>query len=575
MLLVGSVFAATLAGHVYDADGAPIDGATVTLFEGAAGVVSTTTDADGAWTASDLAAGYWRAYATAPGADDAVTAWYGGATNECDSPSFPLDDEDEVDGVDFPLARGATVQGTLLHEDGTAVVGASVFVYDSVDATGAGSRTTTTGDDGGFFVGGLVATSGVVRVAFEEAGVLPQQYFGGGYSESDTAVQFPLTGTATELGSFTALPGITVTGTITGPDGPVADGVVYVYAGGQAVGVTIASDGVYTARGLPPGDVLAWADVDGLGMTYWPGEPAPTTTEKVGAEGAVVTQDIPMPAESVFTLQLLGDGDLSNASATLYDATYTVGRVRVADDDGVVTFDGLWPGDYSVSIGTTDTWQGELVDETFAVDGATDGEVELEPAAHVTATLVDEDGAPARGAYGAVTESEAIAALATVEEDGTVRIDGLGDGVHHFEAWSAWSCPSDPGWVRMWWDDARTDALATPFSLTGGEETDLGEVTMLADDDHDGMGDTWETEEGLDPTRDDAGEDPDGDGYTNLEEWQLDTHPATVDAAAAGCGCTTEATTGGWAAGCGVGVGVAAARRRRRGAGAAGPLRRA
>jgi hypothetical protein len=46
-----------------------------------------------------------------------------------------------------------------------------------------------------------------------------------------------------------------------------------------------------------------------------------------------------------------------------------------------------------------------------------------------------------------------------------------------------------------------------------------------ADDDNDGMPDTWELEYGLDPLRDDAGEDPDGDDITNINEYNLGIKP--------------------------------------------------
>lgn len=53
------------------------------------------------------------------------------------------------------------------------------------------------------------------------------------------------------------------------------------------------------------------------------------------------------------------------------------------------------------------------------------------------------------------------------------------------------------------------------------------------DDDNDGMPDTWETENGFNPLNAaDASLDPDGDGRTNLEEYQGDTDPNVSDAEA-------------------------------------------
>jgi len=45
------------------------------------------------------------------------------------------------------------------------------------------------------------------------------------------------------------------------------------------------------------------------------------------------------------------------------------------------------------------------------------------------------------------------------------------------------------------------------------------------DDDNDGMPDTWELTYGLDPLKDDAADDPDGDGDSNFDEYNSETDP--------------------------------------------------
>ncbi len=54
-------------------------------------------------------------------------------------------------------------------------------------------------------------------------------------------------------------------------------------------------------------------------------------------------------------------------------------------------------------------------------------------------------------------------------------------------------------------------------------------VGVTADMDGDDMPDGWEQDHGLDPSRDDALEDPDEDGLTNLEEYGLHTNPQAED----------------------------------------------
>lgn len=48
---------------------------------------------------------------------------------------------------------------------------------------------------------------------------------------------------------------------------------------------------------------------------------------------------------------------------------------------------------------------------------------------------------------------------------------------------------------------------------------------IILDADEDGMIESWNIDNGLNPKVDDAGEDPAGDFYDNLWEWATDTNP--------------------------------------------------
>ena len=122
--------------------------------------------------------------------------------------------------------------------------------------------------------------------------------------------------------------------------------------------------------------------------------------------------------------------------------------------------------------------------------------------------------------------------------------------------WSYSATATDPGADPTTWSiSASAPATMTVAPLTGTLEwtpvfADVGtaSVTIIADDgdggqdlqtvtitvgfiddDLDGLADTWETDNGLDPTIDDSGLDPDLDGLTNLDEFLGGTDPNSFD----------------------------------------------
>ncbi len=105
------------------------------------------------------------------------------------------------------------------------------------------------------------------------------------------------------------------------------------------------------------------------------------------------------------------------------------------------------------------------------------------------------------------------------------------------------------------------------ISVTDGEHVTEQPFTLtvdVPDSDGDGLPDTWENDHGTDPGTADGAGDPDGDGYTNFEEYNLDSDPQdpddpgattpdahhpdagdATDTSGAGCSCRTGAATGG------------------------------
>ncbi len=68
-----------------------------------------------------------------------------------------------------------------------------------------------------------------------------------------------------------------------------------------------------------------------------------------------------------------------------------------------------------------------------------------------------------------------------------------------------------------------TSGLYTAYDFANNTST-TG-TTTATDTDNDGLPDAWETTFGLNVGSNDSGDDSDGDGFTNLQEFQLGTHP--------------------------------------------------
>ena len=89
--------------------------------------------------------------------------------------------------------------------------------------------------------------------------------------------------------------------------------------------------------------------------------------------------------------------------------------------------------------------------------------------------------------------------------------------------------------VQIYLTDPRTadtdgDGLSDHFEVTtNGTDNVYLTDPLTADTDGDGMTDQWEIDNGLNPLVDDAANDPDGDGATNLEEEQAGTDPNNAD----------------------------------------------
>ncbi|MFH1463357.1 MAG: carboxypeptidase-like regulatory domain-containing protein [Pseudomonadota bacterium] len=561
LITASPAVAGELSGRVLDASGAPLPGATIYAYDLRLAYTRATVGADGAYTVTGLAEGPVRLRAVPAQSQNAVSRTWPDAWSFCEAELIHVPAGGVLEGYDFALAEGSAVRGTVVDAEGAPIGGAIVTARGASAEVEGLARQAVSQGDGSFALLGLDAPLGVASTWTCEAALdgWPDQYLEGVYDDEEADLVEAWPQDETSVGSWSLNPGIGVGGQIMGPDGPVVGAGVYVYASSQVVQAVTDEEGRYEAWAVPPGAVLTWASAPGYGVTYWPDADRPVDFLDVTSEGELAEGvDIHMPAESTLTGHLVAEGDLSGVTVLLYNDTHTVGRGSPVEADGSFLLDRLQDGDYELFVyaddeGYLNDWvrggDGEAL--VYALRRATEhdaGDIVLPLGASVSGVVRDEDGAPIYGAYVYATRVGGDdVEVAAAGHDGAWTIPGL-----LAEAWQLYAryapyCEADPGWVTVYWPGEVYELRGESVSLATGERLEGLDFTLPSDDDHDGMGDTWEAENGLDPGRNDAAEDPDGDGYTNLDEYLLGTDPqvAWTDEEP-GCGCTSGARSAGW-----------------------------
>lgn len=546
LLTLGVAAAASISGQVLAwPEGEPLEDVVVVAWDLRLNYKYEFTDADGRYLIDDLDAGRWRVQALTDDRVNRVSRYYPDGRGYCDGSLLSLGEGEALTGVDLALTEGGTLTGRLVDSGGAPVPDATLTARGADDAVDGLEREASTDEDGRFTLTGLDADEGSSSAWITEIEVegWPDQHLGPTYEEDEAEVSFVTLGETEDLGDRPLLDGILVRGTVTGPDGPVADANVHVYASSQVVTVESLDDGTYEAAGIPPGDVLSWASAEGLATTYWPDVDRPEDYQSAPEEGDVLEgMDLSLPYEAIFRANLIpldpGE-DLSGVTALLYNDTLTVGAGTRAEEDGAVAIQSLYGGEYTLYLFSADEGYADdfARDEAgdplvFTVEGETDNvavDIELSVRGVLRGRLTDDGGAPVEGAYVLAWPLDAeddSPTVAVSDAEGLYEVNGLEAGRYQLQArYSPW-CDADPSYVSVWWpDDEVYESLAGSMTVSAEDRVEGLDFVMPTDGDQDGMGDTWESAHGLDPSRDDGAEDADGDGYTNLEEYLLGTSP--------------------------------------------------
>ena len=537
--LLAAASASSLSGSLSDFNGEAVSGITVYAMDDRLGYASATSTHDGSWGIEGLPAGRYRVWAVPADTMNHPARFFPESFSYCDGQVQSLAKGQDLPGLDQVLPEGGRIVGRLLDDDGLPLVGVRVDAEGTVAARSY-RRKAITDSTGAFDVQGLEAPGAAseaysLRVSPEG---YPSQYLGPVYTKDESELAEVRLGSTEDLGELDLFLGQGVAGQVRSEGLPVEGANVFIYAEGQILNALTDASGRYESWALPPGQVLVWASSEGKGLTYYPDADRPGAVVAGAGEGELLQDvDLDMPVESALNLQLtVGEGDLSGVTVLAYNDTYTVGLGARADADGQVRIGRLFPGEYAVFVyakpeGLVDDYvrdtQGEV--RVFTV-----GEVETSlhdfsmPRGGILAgQVLNELGEPVYGASVAALPEDKMGRTRTTSTDhkGEFLIDGLVPGTVELRVSYTVYCGNDLGHVTTYWPDARIEERAASIQVKAGSEQWDMNLTLPLDLDHDGMGDAWEREHNLDPGRNDALEDADGDGFSNLEEYLLGTDP--------------------------------------------------
>lgn len=410
-LEVTLVLGATLAGHVTDSDDRPVAAAVVYGYPvGERGTFARRqgiTGEDGRYRLSGVGTGPHRVAA--------------------EHPSFPrrvreIAVEPGINELDFELAGGAEISGRVVDSGGGPVAGAAVTLEDRAARFRGESPRTTSGDDGGFVLRGVL--DGTYTLMADKPG-----YARGRGSERFTvAAAAPISGLVVELEAGTSLSGY-----VLGLDFDDLARVRIAARGPRGLGSRqgrIDYQGRYSIAGLAPGRWTLFAEARGSGRR---------TEKAVIVEPGVPEIETDLEFADGFTLSgraVQGENPVRGASVRLSKPHFR-SATAVTDPDGGFVIEGLESGTYQLSL--VDLATGLQHRQPVEIFGDREIVVEISDA-WISGTVRDRtDGRPIAGARlalepagggfaGAATASRFRGSQVESDSNGRFRIEGVPRG---------------------------------------------------------------------------------------------------------------------------------------------------
>ncbi|MBM75442.1 MAG: hypothetical protein CMK59_08565 [Proteobacteria bacterium] len=509
--------------------GEPVVNARVYAIDQRLTLYEARTDTQGQFIIEDLPNLPVRLLTLPPSNLNAESLYYPNTSDLCSGEVF-----EKLDTLSIILPSADRIYG-VLEQNNLPIAQALVVAYPREEHLFP--RGAYTNDQGQYLLEGLSkeASGWTIEVGGE---YIPTQWLGGGYD--DTQAEY------FEIGSdlhHQLLAGISVSGTVQSQDNELLNEAdVHVYSGGE-VKSTQTVDGRYIVHGLPPGEVLSWASLEGYATTYYPTHSMPTDSISAPEEDTLVeNSNIILPYESAFEIELWeNDLPVDGASVLLYNEAHTVGR-GIPVEDGYGIIDALHPGTYELMIfaandGYSDGWyaNGGLATTPELLELEENDlkliSVDLPMSGSISLNIIDEHNVPVYGADALLYASDGTLYRSATNINGEAKFWGLKGDEYELELHYTAFCTADPGYCSSYGGAINPDEQKH-ITLEDLENIQLNFV-LLQDNDHDNMGDAWEQGYGLDTNTDDSSLDLDEDGLTNLEEFYLQSNPQSPP----GCSC--------------------------------------
>ena len=252
--------AGAITGTVRDPFGQPVEGLVVSAWHADGASTAGVTDAAGGYEIVGLPAGAYTIHFD--GSEHGLTSeYFDDAATWSAAEEISLSGGQTRSGVDATLAAAGVISGTVTGPDGGPVADVYVGVTSS-DGTVDGAFT---GPDGAYGVAGLRAGTYTVHFDASNPGLVSEYY--------DDALRLVDADPVTVTGGQTTadvdaalVDGGSISGTVTGPEGPVDGLFVQVTDGALSWSAASALDGTYTVTGLPEGSYVVQFDAGDLGL---------------------------------------------------------------------------------------------------------------------------------------------------------------------------------------------------------------------------------------------------------------------------------------------------------------------